>query len=90
MNEKINHTELILERMKHEAEMAKLQNENEKLKGLLKKAVEDIRKILASECAYECTFAFMKKMIIQCVQIQITVVVVGAVRIANGNTLTKL
>lgn len=39
MSEKINHTELILERMKHEAEMAKLQNENEKLKSLLKKAI---------------------------------------------------
>lgn len=34
--------------MKHEAEMAKLQNENEKLKGLLKKAVEDFREIAKS------------------------------------------
>lgn len=39
MSDKINHTELILERMKHEAEMAKLQNENDKLKSLLKEAI---------------------------------------------------
>lgn len=41
--------------------LTELEEENEKLKSLLKKAVEDIRKILASECAYECDFCIYEK-----------------------------